>query len=381
MDDSRLAEAIDDAPVTGAVAMLGNGAGETYARAFGVRDLAIGAPMAVDTIFQIASMTKAVASVGALMLVEQGKLSLDAPIGGLLPELADPQVIDGFGDDGTVRLRPAKRPITLKHLLTHTSGFGYDFMSADMARARGDTPAVMGARSSLISPLLFDPGDRWEYGISTDWAGLAIEAATGERLDAWLDANLIAPLGMTDTSFFPTPEQRARAATLYANTPSGLMPMPLEIGGGPEAEFVAGGAGLWSTAPDYLRFCRLILNGGMHEEARMLSAETVALLTANQIGGLRAGKMDSIMPELSGPFDLYPDMHTGWSLAFLTNPETGPHGRSPGSLAWAGIANCYYWIDRNSDVAGVFMSQLLPFGDPQVLAALGALEAMAYAKD
>jgi methyl acetate hydrolase len=375
----KLKAALANAGVAGGVAITGNAAGTTMIHAFGQRDLASGAAMAEDTLFQIASMTKAVVSVAALQLVEQGKLSLDAPIGDLLPDLANPQVITGFGDDGAVQTRPATTPITLKHLLTHTSGLGYDFMSADMIRARGpEGPPPFGAKAGLITPLLFDPGERWEYGISTDWAGQAVEAASGQRLDAYVAEHITGPLGMADTSFFPDEASRARAASLYMRSPEGLASMPMEIGGGEAAEFVSGGGGLYSTAPDYLRFCRMVLNNGTLDGARILSPESMALLTTNQIGEIRAGKCETTMPMMSPAHDVMPGVHTGYTLAFITNPVTGPDGRAPGSLAWAGLANCYYWIDPASDATGILLTQLLPFADTNVLAAFSALERSVY---
>ncbi len=376
--DNELSAAVAAAGVAGAVAMVGDKGGIQYARAFGHRSLD-GAAMEVDDLFQIASMTKAIVSVAALQLVERGQLSLDAPLDTLLPDLTNPQVIDGFDDDGTVRLRPAKRAITLRHLLTHTSGFGYEFMSTDMVRARGPagSPAP-GTKAALISPLLFDPGDKWEYGISTDWAGLAVEAASGQRLDAYLSEHVTGPLGMVDTHFNPDAAQRPRAASLYLRNEGGLAPMPIEIGGGPNVEVLSGGGGLYSTAPDYMRFLQMLLNGGALGSSRILSDATVVQLTQNHVGDLRAGRMESVVPSLAGVFDMYPQMDTKWSLGFLINPDTGPHGRSAGSLSWAGIANCYYWLDPAADIAGVLMTQLLPFGDAGVLDALGALERMAY---
>lgn len=379
--DTELRAAIAAAGVAGAVAMIGNSEGETYSRAFGSRSLG-GDAMQVDDLFQIASMTKAIVSVAALQLVERGQIALDAPLDDLLPDLANPQVIDGFDEDGNVLLRPARRAITLRHLLTHTSGFGYEFMSADMIRARGPagSPAP-GTKAALMSPLLFDPGEKWEYGISTDWAGLAVEAASGQRLDAYLTEHVTGPLGMIDTHFNPSAAQRARAAALYVRTSDGLAPMPIEIGGGPDVEVLSGGGGLYSTAPDYMRFLRMLLNGGEHEGARILSEATVAQLADNHVGHLRAGRMESVVPTLAGEFDMFPHMDTKWSLGFLINPDTGPHGRSAGSLCWAGIANCYYWLDPEADIAGVLMTQLLPFGDAGVMDALGALERMAYRQE
>jgi methyl acetate hydrolase len=379
LDTPQVEKAIAASGLAGGVLMTGDRDGVTSCKTFGVRDVGVGDAMPEDALFQIASMTKAVVSVGALMLVEAGKLSLDAPLGDLLPDLANPQVIAGFAEDGSVETRPAARPITLKNLLTHTSGMGYDFMSADQLRARGpDGPPAPGSKALLLTPLLFDPGERWEYGISTDWVGLAIEAVTGERLDTWLEANVITPLGMADTCFFPTADLRTRQATLYARTPEGLAPMPIEFGAGEATEIVSAGGGLYSTAGDYMRFMRMILNGGALDGVRLLGADSMGLLTQNLIGDLRAGEMGSTMPMLALPFDPFPGVHTGWSAGFMVYPETGANGRSPGTLSWAGVANCFYWIDPAKGIAAVMLSQLLPFGDPAAVGLFEAFERSVY---
>jgi methyl acetate hydrolase len=380
MDDAALAQAINAAGLAGAVAMIAGKGGVRYSQCFGQRSRDGDAVMTPDTLFQIASMSKAITSVAALQLVEKGRLSLHAPIGDVLPGLADPQVLDGFADDGAPLLRPATTAITLHHLLTHTSGLGYDFMSVDIIRARGaaGSPAA-GTLASLSMPLLFDPGDRWNYGVSTDWVGLAVEAVTGQTLGAYLEAHVTGPLGMVDTAFRPSDAQRARAASLYMRTPDGAsFPLPIEIGGGDAAEFEMGGGGLWSSALDYTRFLRMILNNGTLDGVRILSPDSIASMRDNQIGDIKAGKMDSAQPTLSAPFELFPNMHCGWSYGFLINPETGPDGRSPNSLAWAGIANTHYWVDPATDTIGVFMAQMLPFGEAPTMAAFTAFERMAY---
>jgi methyl acetate hydrolase len=375
-----LDRAIESGTIAGATAFVGNCAGLISSHAAGIADPVAGTPMKHDTIFQIASMTKAITSVAAMQLVEQGRLSLDAPIETILPELANPQVITGFDDAGNATLRPAARPITLRHLLTHTSGFGYAFMSADMLRAFGPAgPPAPGSIASITSPLLFDPGERWEYGISTDWAGRAVEAASGQSLASYMAEEILKPLGMNDTGFRLSDAQMARRAALLSRGEDGaLTPFPVEMNGGPNVEFDSGGGGLMSSGPDYLRFARMILNGGSLDGVTILKPETIAEMSRNQIGPLRAGKMDSVMPMFSHPYDGFPGMHTGWGLGFLINPETGPNGRAAGSLAWAGIANSYYWIDPASDITGVLMMQFLPFGDPDALALYAAFERAVY---
>lgn len=374
--NEQLSALVAAAGVPGAVAMTGGRDGVRDSAATGFCDPASGAPMQLDTIFQLASMTKAVVSVAALRLVEQGRLSLDGPIGDVLPDLADPPVIDGFDGD-KARLRPASRKITLRHLLTHTSGLGYDFVQADLARSR-TSPRVPGTFASIAPTLLSDPGDAWHYGISTDWVGLAVEAASGQRLDAYLADQITGPLGMTDTMFHLDADRMARLAAMQAKTQAGYVPYPLWIGGGRDAEFLSGGGGLCGTAADYMRFLRMILNGGALDGARIISAATIAELSRNQIGALRAGAMPTTMPALSLAVDNFPGQQTGWSLGFMVNPEPGPHGRSANSLAWAGIANCYYWIDPAQDVAGVVLMQYLPFADPAAQSVFAGVERFAY---
>lgn len=349
--------------------------GVRYARSLGQADASTGAAMAEDTLCQIASMTKALVSLAAMQLVEAGRLSLDAPVGDVLVELADPQVLTGFDAAGQPRLRAAVRPLTLRHLLTHTSGFGYFFIHPEVLQYFGAVgqPAP-GSLASIRMPLMFDPGERWEYGVSTDWVGRVVEAVTSERLGDYMARQIFAPLGMTQTAFRGA--LPADAARVHTRLPDGGFKVePMFFGGG---EFDAGGGGLTGTAPDYARFVQMILRGGELDGNRLLKAETVAEMARNQVGPLRAGAMGSSMLVLAKPYDTLPDQHTGWGLGFLINPEIGPNGRSPGSLAWAGIFNSYYWIDPVAGLGGVFMSQLAPFGDAGALACFGALERMAY---
>jgi CubicO group peptidase (beta-lactamase class C family) len=374
MDD--LERAFEESGLPGAVALIADRDGVRFVEAYGHADATSGAPMQVDTIFQIASMTKAVVSAGAMQLVESGKLDLDAPIGDLLPQLAAPMVLTGFADSGEPQTRPAARPITLRHLLTHTSGLGYFFIRPEILRYYMTTgmPAP-GSLASIEMPLLFDPGDSWEYSVATDWVGLAIEAATGKRLGEYLKASLFDPLGMAATAFRDVLPDGA--AQVHMRAPGGGFALqPMFLGGG---DFDMGGGGLTSTAYDYARFTRMILRGGELDGARVLSQTSVAEMARDQVAPLRAGYMGTAMPELAQPFDTFPDQHTGWGLGFLINPERGPNGREPGSLAWAGIFNSYFWIDPASGIAGVMMSQLSPFGDAGALSFLGSLEQAAYA--
>jgi methyl acetate hydrolase len=380
-DDTHLTQAIEAAGIAGAVALIGGRDGVRYERVWGNRESGGGSPMTQDTLFNIASMTKAITSIAALQLVERGQLSLDAPVGEILPELDGLQVIEGFADDGSPKLRPAHVRITLRHLLTHTSGMGYFFMSPDLMGviAKQGAPAP-NSIASISLPLLFDPGVSWEYGTSTDWAGRAIEAASGMRLGAYMYAHIFEPLGLSDTGF-ETPDADRLAALYSRAATGGIEPSPFSGGSGPDREFDAGGSGLFSTAPDYFRFLRMIMNGGMLDGVRILGEAGIALLCTNQIGTLSAGVTNSALPALANVYEPFPGMSCGWSLGFLVNPEPGPNGRRAGSLSWAGLPNCYYWLDPAADVAGVLMAQLLPFGDSRMIDVFSALERMAYGLD
>ena len=377
MTFDRLTAALAAHGIAGAVAIVGNRAGTTAIQVVGHNGA--GAPLAADSVFQLASMTKAIVSVAEMQLVEAGALVLDAPIGDLLPDLANARVVTGFAADGSVETRPAARPISLRHLLTHTSGLGYDFVHADMARARGPGGAPPpGSMASLRTPLLFDPGDGWAYGISTDWVGLAVEAASGQRLDEYVATHITGPLRMVDTVFGLKNADPARLVTNMARGPEGtLAPYPINMGGG-AGEFLSGGGGMIGTAGDYLRFVRMLLGGGCLDGVTILAPATVTEMSCNQIGALRAGVMETTMPALSTRVEWFPEMVAGWGLGFLINPEPGPDGRAANSLAWAGICNTFYWFDPASDVAAVLLMQFLPFADPGALAALAAFERDVY---
>ena len=376
IDPTNYEAAVAAASLPGAVGMIVDRDGVRFVSALGEADALGHVPIQADTLFQIASMTKAITSVAAMQLVETGRLGLDTDIGAILPDLADPQVLTGLAADGTPQLRAATGPVTLRHLLTHTSGLGYSFIHSELLGYYGAVGMpVPGSLASIRMPLMFDPGTRWEYSVATDWVGQAIEAVTGQKLGDYLAQHVTGPLGMTSTAF--RPDMPADAAKVHVRTVDGGWEInPAVLGGG---EFQMGGGGLSSTAPDYARFVRMLLRGGELDGVRVLRAETVAEMSRNQVAPMRAGAMGSAMPEFARPFDTFPDQHTGWGLGFLINPQQGPNGRSPGSLAWAGIFNSYYWLDPVKGIGGVFMSQLAPFGDPGALAAFGALEAAAYA--
>lgn len=378
--DQTLRQACEAKDIPGVVAMAATGKDVIYQNAFGKRDLSKDDAMTLDSVFWIASMTKAITSAAAMQLVEQGKLALDEPVGKLLPDLADPQVLEGFDADGAPILRPAKGAITLRQLMTHTAGFCYDMWNGDMVRYLEitGTPGITSCQNAALrTPLASDPGTRWEYGTNIDFVGKAVEAASGQRLGDYLRDNILAPLGMNDTAFRIGEAQRKRLVGMHARGEDGsLTPIPFELE--QEPEFEMGGGGLYGTAADYIAFTRMILNKGKANGHQMLKPETVAMMSQNQMGDLVVTRMTSKVAFATNDVDLYPGMVKKWGLSFLINTETTPEGRSPGSLAWAGLANTYYWIDPVRDVSGVILMQVLPFADAKCLDAFSAFERGIY---
>lgn len=379
--DETLRKTSDAREIPGIVAIAASGNDVLYQGAFGKRDLSKPDPMTDDSVFWIASMTKAVTGAGAMQLVEQGKLSLDAPIGSLLPDLANPQVLDGFDAKGEPKLRPAKSAITLRQLMTHTAGFAYNMWNGDLAIYLEKTgiPAITTCQNAALkTPVMTDPGTRWEYGTNIDFVGKAVEAVSGKRLDAYLRDNIFAPLGMSDTGFKITDDMRKRLVGMHARGEDGqLAAIPFELE--QEPEFHMGGGGLYSTAGDYIKFTQMILNKGRGNGNQVLKAETIAAMSQNQMGDLNMTKLATAAPMYTNDVDLYPDQVKKWGLSFMINTAKTAEGRSPGSLAWAGLANTYYWIDPARDVTGVILMQLLPFADAKCLQAFADFERGVYA--
>jgi len=377
-----LKAAADRGDVPGVVAMAATREGSVYQGAFGKRALADGAAMTADTVFWIASMTKAVTSTAAMQLVEQGRLALERPIAEVLPELVAPQVLQGFDPAGEPRLRPARRPITLRHLVTHTAGFVYDIWNPQMGRymEKSGIPGIITCQNAALGlPLTFDPGDKWDYGINIDWVGKAVERASGQRLGDYFAEHLFAPLGMTDTAFKLTADHRARLAAMHARGADGaLAPIAFELP--QEPEFEMGGGGLYGTAADYLAFAQLFLNEGRAADGRqVLKPETVRLMAKNAIGDLDVRLLKTAMSASSNDAEFFPGMVKKWSLGFMISTEAVSGGRGPSSLAWAGLGNTYFWIDPATGVAGVILMQLLPFADAKALALLDDFERAVYA--
>jgi methyl acetate hydrolase len=372
-----LERGVERGDVPFAIASAATPGGVIFEAAFDARDLDGGAAATTDTILRIASMSKAVTAVCAMQLVERQRFNLDEPIGNFLPELRKPQVLEGFDSNGEPRLRAAKRPITLRHLLTHTSGFAYTILDADLMRYQQTfgIPALdTRLNAALKLPLIFDPGDLWSYGTGIDWVGKAIEADTGETLGQYMKQNVLDPLGMTDTGFQIDDAQQQRLAKLYLRTDGGFT--PIERASPSNPEFESGGAGLYSTIGDYLKFTQMILLGGTFHGQRILKPETVALMAQNAIGDVSVRPLKAATASPTNNVDFINGMK--WGLSFLINPDPLPTGRSRGSLAWSGVMNCFYWIDFNRGVTGVFATQVLPFFDSRVVKLYDEFERAIY---
>jgi len=367
--DAILRMATESGDVPGVVAVATDRNGTIYEGGFGSRVLGEPAEMTPDTVVWIASMTKALTGTAAMQLVEQGKLALDRPASEVVPALSEVVVLEGFDADGQPRTRAPKRAITLRHLLTHTAGFGYEFWNADVVRyqqTKGLPPIISCQNATLQLPLHFDPGDRWEYGINIDWVGKMVEAVSGKKLGSYLSEQVFGPLGMTDTAFRITPAMRQRLAKIHQRGEDGaLAPIDAEIPQDPEFEM--GGGGLYGTAGDYLKFVRMILNQGRAGSEQVLKPETVELMSRNAMGDCKVTMLHTVAPTLSHDAEFFPGMPKGWGLTLMINNEQAPTGRSAGSLAWAGLANTYYWIDPTRGLGGVYATQIFPFADRKVL--------------
>src|SRR6266850_372254 len=374
--DAALRKAVESDAVTGVVATAATPKGVVYEGAFGKANVDAGTPMAPDTVFWLLSMTKVITATACMQLVEQGRLHLDQKAADILPQLTSPKVLEGFDADGRPRLRPAKRPITVRHLLTHTSGYTYANWSEALTRYERVTglPDIATLRNEAFNaPLEFDPGARWEYGIGMDWVGKLIEQVTDQSLEVYFRERIFQPLGMKDSGFLISSEQKRRVATLFNRQPDGsLVAAPFEMPQRPE--FFMGGGGAFSTPQDYLKLLQALLNGGSVDRVQILAPETVATMMINQIGDLNVHEMHSAHPEYSNSFDQFPGQPHKWGFSFDINEPPGPNGRSAGSASWAGLLNCYFWLDPVKKVTGALFTQLLPFFDDRVVALYGDFE-------
>jgi methyl acetate hydrolase len=375
--DTSLRSAVERKDVPGVVALITDRKGVLYQSAFGVADVATGRPLTQDALFRIASMTKPITSTALMQLVEQGKIGLDDPAEKYLPELKNPQVIESFNAaTGDYKLRPAARLPLVRHFLTHTSGLAYPFTSAiwrDFKPHAGETYPFGG-------PMLFDPGERWHYSTSIDVVGRLVEVVSGQKLEDYFHDHIFVPLKMNDTSY-NVPDAKGPRLVAQQQRDGAKMdgPVVLQIPPlvGLTVDEPIGGGGLASTADDYGRFMRMILNGGELDGARVLKAETVKLMEQNQIGAVSVPALKSALPR-SADFTFIADGRDKWGYSFLITVDQVPGKRSPGSLSWAGINNTYFWIDPARGIGGTIMMQYLPFADAKALAVYDAFERGAY---
>jgi len=378
--DALLQAAVSDGAVPGVVAGLTTAEGTVYEGGFGERVIGGGVAMTPDTVGWIASMTKAITGAAAMQLVEQGRLDLDSPAGGVVPYLGTVVVLEGFDAAGQPLTRPPKRPVTLRHLLTHSAGFGYDVWNPDIDRymnVMGLPRNTTGKNVALTTPLTFDPGDRWQYSISIDWAGKMVEAVSGQTLGRYLKENVFDPLGMDSTAFKITPAMAERRAKVHRRGDNGAFEatdMIIEQ----NPEFEGGGGGLYSTVGDYLKFIRMILGKGTANGSQVLKPETVEMMSVNQMGDCRVSVLEAVKADLSNDAEFFPGLEKTWGLSFMINEQQAPTGRSAGSLAWGGLANSYFWIDPAKGIGGAYLTQILPFADEKSLPLFEAFEKTAY---
>lgn len=363
----------------GVVASVATREGVAFEGAAGVRALGGDQPMTMDTVFRAFSMTKAVGAAAAAKAIEDGLLSLDTPVEAVLPDWKDVKILKGF-DGETPILDAPKTKATLRHLATHTSGLVYEFWNEEQARymAATEAPTILsGLKAALHSyPLAFEPGTKWDYGTGIDWLGQMVEAATGQRIDAYCQEKIFDPLGMRDTRFELRDDMAARLAQAHIFADGQWAPHDIAPPPGPEVYGM--GHALYTTGPDYLTFIRMLLNGGALNGARVLSEETAAMYCANQIGDLSVGKMTSYAPPLTADVDFFPEQENKFSLGCLMNTEDIDGKRRAGSQSWAGVLNTHYWFDPTAGVAAVIMLQHLPFVDDNCLAIYDAVEREVY---
>ncbi|MEM9049726.1 MAG: serine hydrolase domain-containing protein [Pseudomonadota bacterium] len=373
-----LDNAVAQGDVPFAVGLVGTADGISYQGAAGEAES--GRPADADTVYRIFSMTKAVGSVAAMVMIDRGKFSMDTPVGDILPAFDDLQVCDGFDGD-TPRMRPAKTRATIRHLATHCSGLEYEFWNADMPRymeATGHPTILSGLKTALNYPLMTDPGTRWGYGPGIDWLGQCVEAVDGRRIDQFCREEIFEPLGMGSTGFELTADMSARLAGLKARGEDGAF-APFDLAPPSQPEVYGMGHALYSTPKDYLTFLRMVLNRGALGGARILSEDAVDAMLADQMEGREFLPMITCAPGVTDSFDPFQGIRKTHSFAFMRNEADVPGRRSAGSQSWAGVCNTHYWLDPSRGIAAVIMTQSLPFVEPRFMKTYDAYEQAVYA--
>ena len=378
-----LDQAVEDGKLPMSIALVANSEGVLFTHASGYRDSENRQVMRLDSIFAIASMTKLVTTIAVLQLVEEGLIDLDSGLEQYLPETINPKIIQGFDQDDNPMFVEAARSPTVRELITHTSGYVYSIWNemALSAQAKGVTSPLGGGKESIVAPLYFEPGSKWEYGVGIDWLGVMVEEVSGKRLMDFFEEKIFLPLRMEDTFFeFPS-EKMDRSVMMTARVKGELVkselyqPVPAERG---SMGFYGGGGGLYSTVDDYARVMRALLNKGSLDGQRVLSEEMVDQMFANQIGSINVSLGKAQIKALSNDFDMGFGSSAKWGLGFLLSPEGTESGRGPDSASWAGLFNSYFWIDRENDLCAVFATQILPFYDEEAVSVLKLFEAQVY---
>ncbi len=352
----------------GVVAMVTDRNDNFYEGAVGTREMGQDRPMTTEDVFALLSTTKALTGTCVMQLIEEGSLHLSDSARKYVPEIAELQVLVGFDSDGQPILRPPKRDITINDLMLHTSGLSYEFFSHDDLKYRTakNIPSVLSCNfEALRTVLLHDPGERWTYGISLDWLGRIVEQQRGKRLGEVMKERIFDPLDMHDMAFTMTESMQARRVTIHDRAADGkLTALPEMVLPQPPA-MDCGGQGLYGTVGECMKFIRMILNDGAGANGRVLKAESVEMMTQDGLSalGLSTGGWPSSVPSLSNAGEFFPGTEKGWAYTFMTNRERTPSGRPEGSLMWAGLANCFYWIDRKNGIGGYWATQILPFQD------------------
>lgn len=365
----------------GVVAVATARDGLIYQGASGVRCLASGEPMTPDTVLALMSCTKALTGTAVMQLVEEGAINLDDPAKCYVPEIGEIGVLEGFDADGQPKIRRPNSDITIRHLMLHTAGFGYDFFNHDLVRygRSKSVPSVVAATmASLRTVLLFDPGTRWEYGTNIDWVGKVVESVLQHPLGDILRRRVLDPLGMTETGHNLTPSMQAARATIHQRENGSMTPMPeFVLPQNPEQHM--GGHFLYGPATDYIKFIQMILNDGMGQNGRLLKKSTIDFMTTNGLGDLKVTRLPGAIPRLSLDAEFFPGMPKSWGFTWMINDLDAPTGRPAGAVAWAGLANTYYWIDRQNGIGGFWGSQILPLIDESSTTGYLEFEAAVYA--
>jgi methyl acetate hydrolase len=377
--DTVLSRAVDRQDVPFVVGMVANAAGPTSSGAFG--DAAAGLKASEDTVFRIFSMTKAIGSTAAMILIDRGKLNPETPVKEILPEFGNIQVLERFDGDKPI-LRAPKTNATVRHLATHTSGLEYEFCNAEMANylAKTGRPSILsGLKSAMFYPMVTDPGTRWGYGPSIDWLGLIVEKIDGRRIDRFCHEEIFGPLGMKDTAFEVSDAMAKRLAAVKIRGEDGKL-VPYDIAPPPNPEVYGMGHALYSTAPDYIQFLRMFLNRGALNGNRLLSEKGIDWMLADRMNGLSFEKMVTVAPALTADFDPFPGTRRTHSFGFFRSEVDIPRRRSAGSQSWAGVLNTHFWFDPKRGIAAVIMTQSLPFVEPRYMQLYADYETAVYAE-